>query len=159
MFNHWLYRRGVLEYTIKQNIIGGPSVIFNRYHKAGEAFIRGNADKHCQTIVGFDAYDLYLWSIGQLMPSGPFVRREVENGFKLEKRDKYCLMYDWMDHFAYSKRVEIEHKFNMGKEKRVGSYPVDGFIRENNSIMQFHGCYWHSHSCWLTKSVKDEKWH
>ena len=69
-------------------------------------------------------------------------------------------MYDWMDYFAYSKRVKIEHKFNMGKEKRGrGPYPVDGFIRENNTIMQFHGCYWHSHSCWLTKSVKDKKWH
>ena len=40
-----------------------------------------------------------------------------------------------------------------------GPYPIDGFIRENNTIMQFHGCYWHSHSCWLTKSIKDEKWH
>ena len=68
-------------------------------------------------------------------------------------------MYDWMDYFAYSKRVKIERNFNTGKEKQVGHHPVDGFIRENNSIMQFHGCNWHSHSCWLTKSVKDEKWH
>ena len=147
-----------LYYTIKDNIIGGYSIIFNRYHKAGETFIRGNTNKQCQTIV-FNAYALYLWSIGQLMPSGPFVRGKVENGFKPEKRDKYCLMYDWMDYFAYSTGVEIEHKMNTGKEKRVGPYPVDGFIRENNSIMQFHGCYWHSHDCWLTKSVKDEKWH
>ena len=83
-----------LHYTIKQNIIGGPSIIFNRYHKAGETFIRGKTDKQCQTIVLFDANALYLWSIGQLMASSPFVRHKVENGFKPEKRDKYCLMYD-----------------------------------------------------------------
>ena len=52
--------------------------------------------------------------------SGPFVRRKVENGFKPGKRDKYCLMYDWMDYFAYSTGVKIEHKMNTGKEKRVG---------------------------------------
>ena len=34
-----------LYYTIKDNIIGGPSIIFNRYHKAGETFIRGNTNK------------------------------------------------------------------------------------------------------------------
>ena len=148
-----------LYYTVKQNIIGGPSIIFNRYHKAGETFIRGNPDKQCQTIVGFDANALYLWSIGQDMPSGPFVRRKVENDFKPEKRDKYCLMYDWMDYMAKIKDVKIEHKMNTGKEKKVGPYPVDGFDQEHNSIMQFHGCYWHGHNCWLTKSVKDEKWH
>ena len=29
-------------------------------------------------------------------------------------------MYDWMDYFAYSTGVKIEHKMNTGKEKRVG---------------------------------------
>ena len=48
----------------------------------------------------------------------------------------------------------------LGKRKGwEGPYPVDGFDQENNSILQFHGCYWHGHNCWLTKSVKDEKWH
>ena len=45
-----------LYYTIKQNIIGGPSIIFNRYHKAGETFIRGNTDKQCQTIWSINAF-------------------------------------------------------------------------------------------------------
>ena len=147
-----------LYYTVKQNIIGGPSIIFNRYHNAGETFIRGNVDKKCQTIVGFDANALYLWSIGQNMPSGSFVRRKAENDFKPEKRDKYSLMFDWMDYMAKIKGVKIEHKLNTGKEKKVGPYPVDGFDQEHNTILQFHGCYFHGHQCWLTKSVKDEKW-
>ena len=33
-----------LYYTIKDNIIGWYSIIFNRYHKAGETFIRGNTN-------------------------------------------------------------------------------------------------------------------
>ena len=49
-----------LYHTIKDNIIGGPSIIFHRYHKTGETFIRGNPDKKCQTIIGFDANALYL---------------------------------------------------------------------------------------------------
>ena len=148
-----------LYYTVKQNIIGRPSIIFNRYHKAGETFIRGNPDKKCQTIIGFDANALYLWSIGQNMPCGPFVHRKAENDFKPEERDKYCLMFDWMDSVAQTKGIKTEHKFNTVKENRVGPYPVDGFDQEHNTIFQFHGCYWHGHNCWLTKAVKDDKWH
>ena len=148
-----------LYYTVKQNIIGGPSVIFNRYHKAGETFIRGNPDKQCQTIVGYDANALYLWSIDQEMPCGPFVRRKAENDFKPERRDRYSLMYDWMDYVSETKGIKIEHKLNTGKEKKVGVFPLDGFDEEHNTIFQFHGCYWHEHNCWLTKSVNNAKWH
>ena len=148
-----------LYYTIKDNIIGGPSIIFSRYHKAGETHIRGNPDKVCETVLGLDANALYLWSIDQNMPCGPFVRRKSENNFIPEKRDRYLVMYDWLEYVGKTKGVEIEHKLNTGREKKVGPFPVDGFDEEHNSIYQFHGCHWHGHQCWLTKSVKDEKWH
>ena len=31
----------------KQNIVGGPSIIFNRYHESGKTFIRNNPIKPC----------------------------------------------------------------------------------------------------------------
>ena len=34
----------------KQNIVGGPSIIFNRYHEAGKTFIRNNQNQPCQKI-------------------------------------------------------------------------------------------------------------
>ena len=39
-----------LHKTIKKNIVGGPSIIFTRYHEAGKTRIRKN--KLCQNIVG-----------------------------------------------------------------------------------------------------------
>ena len=50
--------------TIKQNIVGGPSIIFKRHHKVDETFIRGNRDKPCKRVVGYDANALYLHAIG-----------------------------------------------------------------------------------------------
>ena len=44
----------------KENIVGGPSIIFNRYHKSGKTFIRNNPNKPCQKIIGYDANALYL---------------------------------------------------------------------------------------------------
>ena len=61
----------------KDNIVGGPSIIFNRHHEAGKTFIRNNPNKPCEQIVGYDANALYLWAIGQPMLSGyPLIRRE-----------------------------------------------------------------------------------
>ena len=68
-------------------------------------------------------------------------------------------MYEWMDFIAKTEGLKIQHKLNSGKEKKVGPYPVDGFDQEHNTILQFHGCYWHGHNCWLTKSVDNARWH
>ena len=58
-----------LYYLFKENMVGGPSIIFYRYHEAGITKIReremerqGRDPKVCQKIVGFDANALYLWA-------------------------------------------------------------------------------------------------
>lgn len=79
--------------TIKQNIIGGPSIIFKRHHEVGKTRIRGNPRKPCGKIIGFDANALYLHCIGKEMPVGSFVRRLVVDGFKPRKRDRYTLAF------------------------------------------------------------------
>ena len=146
--------------TIKNNIVGGPSIIFTRHHKAFETYIRQELGKVCQRLVGFDANALYLWAIGQLMPTGPFIRRKVENEFRPERRDKYMSMYYWMDWLNHSENKHILHKLNYGKEKRIGPYPVDGYDPQTNTVYQHQGCYYHAHrNCPITKYIKSEKWH
>ena len=54
----------------KENIVGGPSIIFHRYHETGKTFIRNNLNKPCKKIIVYDANALYLWSIGQNFPAG-----------------------------------------------------------------------------------------
>ncbi|KAJ8314770.1 hypothetical protein KUTeg_006920 [Tegillarca granosa] len=64
-----------LYHMFKNNIVGGPSIIFSRHQEAGKTQIRGG--KLCQKIIGFDANALYLWAIDQEMPVGPFIRRKA----------------------------------------------------------------------------------
>ena len=144
--------------AVKRNIIGGPSIIFKRYHEADKSFIRGNPPKPCKKIIGFDANALYLHCLGKEMPVGSFVRRSLNDEFKPRKRDKYVLAYDWLDWLTHSRKYnKIIHKLNSGKERKIGRYPVDGFDQETNTVFQFQGCYWHGHACRLTNHVKDEK--
>ena len=61
-----------LYYNFKINIVGGPSIIFNRYHEQDKTFIR-NGTKPCKKIWGADANALYLWALAQKMPCGYYV--------------------------------------------------------------------------------------
>ena len=59
-----------LYYMLKNNIRGGPSIIFNRYQEVDKTLIRGG--KLCKSIIGFDANALYLGAIMQEMPVGKY---------------------------------------------------------------------------------------
>lgn len=63
-----------LFYLLKRNIVGGPSIIFHRYHATDKTRIRGG--KLCKRILGYDANALYLWAIAQVMPTGDYVHVE-----------------------------------------------------------------------------------
>ena len=126
------------------NIVGGPSIIFNRHHEAGKTFSRNNLNKPCEQIVGYDANALYLWAIGQPMPSGyPLIRRE-QNFFVREFPEFAGECHDWIDWIAHEHNIKIQSAFH-GGEKRIGKYKVDGYCQEQNKVFEFHSDYWHAH--------------
>jgi hypothetical protein len=59
-------KRKNLFYLLKDFIVGGPFIIFNRSNKT---YIR-RLNKLCKKIIGYDANALYLWAIAQKMPTG-----------------------------------------------------------------------------------------
>jgi hypothetical protein len=59
-----------LFYLLKKNIVGGPSIIFHRFHEVDKTRIRGG--KLCKNVVGYDANALYLWAISEVMPTGDY---------------------------------------------------------------------------------------
>ena len=72
------------------------------------------------------------------MPTGPFVRRRLETAFQPVKKEKYMKAYHWLEWLMHSEGLDIQHKLNRGKEKKIGPYPIDGFDQANNTIYQFH---------------------
>ena len=69
-----------LHELVKDNIVGGPAIIFHRYHETGVTKIRGG--EPCRSIVGYDANALYLWAMMQEMPTGWYTRRRAEKQFR-----------------------------------------------------------------------------
>jgi hypothetical protein len=78
-----------LYYTMKDNNVGGPSIIFNRYHEKDKTNIRivemqkkVQEPKPCKKIVGYDGNARYLWAMMQPMATGQYTRRLESDGFK-----------------------------------------------------------------------------
>ena len=153
-----------LHELVRDNMVGGPSIIFHRYHEAGLTQLRSDIYKEdaetCESIVGYDANALYLWCLMQDMPVGTYVRRREEDHFKPHQAEVWGKMaMEWMEWEASQKGIAIRHKYN-SKEKRIGQrqLPVDGWCAETNTVYQFHGCFWHGHECMAEKGImKNEK--
>ena len=65
----------------KDNIVGGPSIIYHRHQQVQKSFIHNNPNKPCKSIVGYDANALYLHALSMDLPAQiPLIRRE-ENEF------------------------------------------------------------------------------
>ena len=134
-----------LYYTMKDNNVGGPSIIFNRYHEKDKTFIcnaeiiRKNLEpRPCKKVVGYDANALYLWVIMQDMLTGQYTRRLESDGFKKQWSGKKAI--EWLEWQAYQQQIKIRHGYN-NTEKRIGSrhLPVDGFCPKTQTVYQFHG--------------------
>ena len=131
-----------LHQLVKDNIVGGPAIIFHRYHEKDVTKIRGGG-KTCRSIVGYDANALYLWALMQDMPTGWYVRRRAENGFHPQQAQPYGQMaVQWLTWESDRTGCTIRHQAN-GREKRIGKLPVDGWCAETHTAYQFHGCFWH----------------
>ena len=70
-----LYSPGKEAYEmLKGAVVGGPSLVFTRYHEVGVTKIRSHQKKAeprlCQRILGYDANALYLSTMLEEMPRG-----------------------------------------------------------------------------------------
>ena len=131
-----------LHKLVKDNIVGGPAIIFHRYHEKDVTKIRGGGET-CRSIVGYDANALYLWALMQDMPTGWYTRRREENKFRPQQAQPYGQMaVQWLTWEAAKNGCTIRHQGN-GREKRIGKLPVDGWCAETRTAYQFHGCFWH----------------
>ena len=114
-----------LYYTLRANLVGGPSIIFHRKAIAGETCIRNSANlvRSCE---GMDANSLYLFCIGQKMPVGAYVRRFETEGFIPHKELRYTMMYEYLNWKSAKRGIPILHKLN-SKEHRVDNFYCDGY--------------------------------
>ena len=121
-----------LHELVKDNIVGGPAIIFHRYHEKDVTKIRGGGET-CRSIVGYDANALYLGAIMQDMPTGWYTRRREENKFRPQQAQPFGQMaVQWLTWESAESGCAIRHQVN-GREKRIGKRRVDGWCAETRT--------------------------
>ena len=142
-----------LHQLFRNNLVGGPSIVFHRFHAKGETLIRPTEAiddrKVCRLIQGYDANALYLYCIMQDMPVGRPVRRLCENSFRPSPtRNISKTAQGWLAWMEFLSNTPIQTSMN-DREARLGRHGllVDGYAISSSTVYQFHGCYWHGHGC------------
>ena len=59
---------------MRENIVGGPSIIFHRYQERDKTLIKGK--NVCKKVIGFDANSLYPYCMAKEMPTGYYTLQE-----------------------------------------------------------------------------------
>ena len=94
---------------IREEMVGGPSIVFTRKAVVDETFIR-NSENVCKSIVGIDASQLYPYSMGQPKPTGLYTRWEYDtesNRFELQQ-NKFRIFENMVMSYFQTQRPECE---------------------------------------------------
>ena len=139
-----------LQEKIRENMVGGPSIVFTRKAVVDENFIRRSSNL-CKSIVGIDASQLYPYSMCQPMPTGLYTRWEYDSETKrlTARQDKSSSFENMvMSYFQQSQpQCKIDGNVTIGRQKKIDCFSVDGICYHCNTVFEVMGCYFHYCPC------------
>ena len=107
---------------IREDMVGGPSIVSTRKAVVDETFIR-NSENICKSIVGIDASPLYPYSMCQPMPTGLYTRWENDtesNRFKPQQNKSRNFENMFMSYFQRQRPdCKIESFYTTGTQKKL----------------------------------------
>ena len=121
----------------RKSMVGGPSIVFHRYHEGGETRIRedlyGSAAKACGLGQGYDANALYAYCVAQPQPVDHPVCSEYKDGVLTDSTTNRTSgwsvgAHSWLKYVKCSEGLDVQHIHNE-KEVRLGRHGVrvDGY--------------------------------
>ena len=135
---------------IREDMVGGPSIVFTRKTVVDETFIQ-NSRNICKSIVGIDASQLYPYSMCQPMVTGLYTRCEYDtesNRFKPQQNKSRNLENMVMSYFQRQRPdCKIESFYTTGTQKKIDCFKVDGFCAHCKTVFEAMGCFYHYCPC------------
>ena len=116
---------------IREDVVGGPSIVFSRKAVVDETFIR-KFTNICKSIFVIDASQLYPYTMCQPMPTGLYTRWDFDSETsRCTPRQNKTRSFEIMV-MSYFKRTrpecEIGDFFTTGRQKKIDGFSVDGFV-------------------------------
>ena len=131
---------------IREDMTGGPSIVFTRKATANESFLR-KSNNLCKSIVGIDASQLYPYSMCQDMPTGLYTRWDYDEEtqkFKARHNRVRTIEIVVMAYFQATRlECKIESYYATGKHKKIDCFSVDGYCNHCRTVFEAMVCYFH----------------
>ena len=136
---------------IREDMVGGPSIVFARKTVVDETFIR-NSRNICKSIVGIDASQLYPYSMCQPMPTGlctPWDYDTESNTFKPQQNKSRKFESMVMSYFQRQRHdCKIESFYTTGTQKKqIDCFKIDSFCAHCKTVFEAMGCFYLYCSC------------
>ena len=129
---------------IREDMVGGPSIVFTRKAAVDETFIRKSTNL-CKSIVGIDASQLYPYSMCQPMPTGLYTRwnYDTESQKFMPRQNKTRSFENMVLSYFQQIRPEckIESNVTTGRQKRIDCVSVDGICNHCNTVFETMGWF------------------
>ena len=127
---------------IREDMVGGPSIVFTGKAVVDETFIRKSSNL-CKSIVAIDASQLYPYSMCQPMPTGLYTQWEYDSETKrfTARRNKSRSFENMVLSYFQRSRTEckIESNVTIGSEKKIDCFSVDGICYHCNTVFEAMG--------------------
>ena len=135
---------------IREDMVGGPSIVFTCKAVVDETFMR-NSGNICKSIVGIDASQLYPYSMCQPMPTGLYTRWDNDtksNRFKPQQNKSRNFENMVMSYFQRQRPdCKIESFYTTGTQKKIDCFKVYGFYAHCSTVLEAMGCFYLYCSC------------
>ena len=141
--------KDLLEKT-REDMVGGPSIVFKRKAVVDKTFIRKSMNL-CKSIVCIDASQLYPYSMCQPMPTGMYTRWNYDSESQkfIRRQNKTRSLENMVLSYFQQTRQEcrVESSVTTGRQKKFDCFSVDGICNHCNTVFEAMVCYFQYCPC------------
>ena len=122
---------------IREDIVGGPFIVFTRKAVVDETFIRKSLNL-CKSIVGIDASQLCPYSMCQPTPTGLYTRWEYDSEtkrFTTRQNKSHSFENMVLSYFQSRPQCKIESNVFTGRQKKIDCFSVDEICNHCNTLL------------------------
>ena len=127
---------------IREDMVGGFSIVFTRKAVVDETFIRKSSNL-CKSIVGIDASQLYPYSLSQPMATGLYTRWEYDSEtkrFTAHQNKSRSFENMVLSYFQQSRPdCKIDSNVTTGRQKNIDWFSVDEICYHCNTVFEAMG--------------------
>ena len=135
---------------IREDVVGGPSIVFTRKAVVGETFLQKSSNI-CKSIVGINASQLYPYSMCQPMPTGFYTRWDInsETSRFTPRQNKTRSFENMVKSYFQRTRPDCKSEsfYTTGRQEKIDRFRVDGFCSPCNTVFEAMGCFYHFCPC------------